>query len=103
MSLEERVEWAELQDWAITKVGEEPLINKWWMDADKPWQFLRACIEYVKVKTEPEFVSHLPITVDGSCNGLQHFSAMLRDEVGGKAVNLTMTDDPQDIYEICKR
>jgi DNA-directed RNA polymerase len=103
VSLEERVEWAKLHNWAIVEVGTAPLINKWWMEADKPWQFLRACSEYVKYKVNPKnFVSHLPITVDGSCNGLQHFSAMLRDEVGGKAVNLTMTDDPRDIYEIVK-
>jgi len=103
VSLEERVEWAEFHGWAIIEVGTDPLINKWWMEADKPWQFLRACSEYVKYRVNPkDFISHLPITVDGSCNGLQHFSAMLRDEVGGKAVNLTMTDNPQDIYEIVK-
>jgi DNA-directed RNA polymerase len=103
VSLEERVEWANLHDWAIIEVGTDPLVNKWWMEADKPWQFLRACSEYVKYRCNTrDFVSHLPITVDGSCNGLQHFSAMLRDEVGGKAVNLTVTDDPQDIYDIVK-
>ena len=36
--------------------------------------------------------------MDGSCNGLQNFSAMLRDEVGGKAVNLIPSDKPQDVY-----
>jgi len=102
VSLEDRVEWAKLHEWAILEVGKEPLVNKWWMEADKPWQFLRACIEYMKIKRDPGFVSHLPVTVDGSCNGLQHFSAMLRDELGGKAVNLTATDSPQDIYEIVK-
>ena len=102
VSLEERVEWVEFHDWAIVEVGTDPLTHKWWMDADKPWQFLRASIEYVKAKKDPKFVSYLPITVDGSCNGLQHFSAMLRDQVGGRAVNLTMTDKPQDIYEIVK-
>jgi DNA-directed RNA polymerase len=56
----------------------------------------------MKIKRDPGFVSHLPVTVDGSCNGLQHFSAMLRDELGAKAVNLTATDSPQDIYEIVK-
>jgi len=36
------------------------------------------------------------------CNGLQHFSAMLRDPRGGRAVNLTPSDKPQDIYqEVC--
>ena len=44
--------------------------------------------------------THLPIAIDGSCNGLQIFSLMLRDEVGGEATNLTPRDKPQDIYGI---
>lgn len=36
--------------------------------------------------------------MDGSCNGLQNFSAMLRDEVGGKATNLVPSFLPNDIY-----
>ena len=46
------------------------------------------------------FVSHLPIAMDGSCNGLQLFSLMLRDPVGGTAVNLLPADTPQDIYRL---
>jgi DNA-directed RNA polymerase len=37
--------------------------------------------------------------MDGSCNGLQHFSAMLRDPIGGEAVNLLPGDGPRDIYQ----
>ena len=44
-------------------------------------------------------MSQLPVCLDGSNNGLQHFSAMLRDPVGGKATNLTPEDVPQDIYQ----
>ncbi len=42
----------------------------------------------------------LPLAFDGSCSGIQHFSAMLRDEVGGKAVNLLPSEEVQDIYKI---
>ena len=103
VSLEDRVEWAEYHESSILAIGENPLSENWWMKADKPWQFLRACIEYYNIKTNENYVSHLPITVDGSCNGLQHFSAMLRDERGGKAVNLTDSDKPEDIYEIVRK
>jgi DNA-directed RNA polymerase len=44
------------------------------------------------------YVCSLPIMVDGSCNGLQHFSAMLRDEVCGRHVNLIPGEKPSDIY-----
>ena len=40
----------------------------------------------------------MPIALDGTCNGLQHYAAMLRDEVGGKAVNLVPSDKPSDVY-----
>jgi DNA-directed RNA polymerase len=36
--------------------------------------------------------------MDGTCNGLQNFSAMLLDEIGGAAVNLVPSDKPNDIY-----
>ena len=41
----------------------------------------------------------IPIQLDGTCNGLQHLSALMRDEVGAAQVNLTKGGDrPSDIY-----
>ena len=45
-----------------------------------------------------EFVSRIPVAMDGSCSGIQHFSAMLRDERGGAAVNLVPQELPADVY-----
>src|SRR5689334_1249230 len=77
--------------------------SNFWRGADDPWQFLAFCFEwadYLDAENEGRpFISHLPVAVDGTCNGLQHFSAMLRDPVGGEAVNLTPSDRPQDIYQ----
>lgn len=36
--------------------------------------------------------------MDGSCNGLQHYAALGRDEAGARAVNLLPADAPQDVY-----
>jgi DNA-directed RNA polymerase len=47
-----------------------------------------------------DWVSALPVAFDGSCSGIQHFSAMLRDERGGRAVNLVPSDEVQDIYKL---
>ncbi|EJW82153.1 DNA-dependent RNA polymerase, partial [Wuchereria bancrofti] len=44
------------------------------------------------------FVSHLPIYQDGSCNGLQHYAALGRDQEGGKEVNLVPAEKPSDVY-----
>jgi len=93
----------------IRATVEDPISNRgFWTTADKPWQFLAFCFEWVgyldaEAKGET-YVSHLPIAMDGSCSGIQHFSAMLRDKVGGKAVNLVPMDTPQDIYQdVCDK
>lgn len=83
----------------------DPLTNKGWLKADKPWQFLNWCFEWsalmdwIDTGNAPEdFVSHIPCSQDGSCSGLQHYSAMLRDQIGGFAVNLVPGLSPRDIY-----
>ena len=44
------------------------------------------------------YICHLPIHQDGSCNGLQHYAALGRDTVGAESVNLAPADRPQDVY-----
>ncbi len=100
VSLRERVQWAQANGRLILECAKEPLDCLWWTKADKPWQFLAFCFEWQGyIANGLEHISHLPIALDGSCNGLQHFSAMLRDPIGGAAVNLTPSKVPQDIYQ----
>jgi len=97
----ERFKWAEDFTETATAISKDPLSHRQWLDADKPWQFLAWCFEWAdcaKVPDKEAFVSHLPISMDGSCNGLQHFAAMVRDPVGGRAVNLVPQDTPADAY-----
>lgn len=100
VSFDERVDWTlrhapQLLDSAMNPLDGE----RFWTTADSPWSALAACMEFEgAMDLGEDFVSHLPIALDGSCSGLQHFSAMLRDEVGGSAVNLVPSDVPQDIY-----
>ena len=104
VSLEDREMWAYLNVDNAVDVYNDPIGCKWWQEADKPWQALAWCkewAEYNEVRLrgfgEP-YETRLPCASDGSCNGLQHLSAMLRDAEGGRAVNLTPCEDPQDIY-----
>jgi DNA-directed RNA polymerase len=95
-----RVAWVkERHDW-IMAFAKAPLDNRDWTLAADPLQFLAWCFEYRAFHTDPGFMSHLPISMDGSCNGLQNFSAMLRDEIGGKATNLTNNVEGCDIYRM---
>ncbi|MEM9726638.1 MAG: DNA-directed RNA polymerase, partial [Pseudomonadota bacterium] len=84
-----RVDWTRAQEERILTVAADPLADLWWTEADQPWQFLAACFEWEGFVGEGEaYRSRLPIALDGSCSGIQHFSLALRDEVGGAAVNL---------------
>lgn len=103
VSMEDRLAWAVKHVPQVRDVARDPLTNLWWTEADKPWSFLAWCFEWAAVYEKPYpneyYVSHLPIALDGSCNGIQHYSAMLRDPVGGRAVNLVPQDKPNDIYQ----
>lgn len=73
----------------------------WWSEADKPMQFIALCDEYSRYIKDPAgFLSRIASAMDGTCNGLQNYSAMLRDEVGGRATNLISDASgvPNDIY-----
>jgi DNA-directed RNA polymerase len=101
ISLEQRYQWVlDNEDWIID-CANRPFENRKWEDASNGFQFLAFCDEWRKFREQGEgFVSHLPINVDGSCNGLQIYSLMLRDAKAGKLVNLTPTEKPQDIYQL---
>lgn len=103
VSFDEREDWVTEHTSRIVRCAFTPLNDLWWTEADKPWCFLAFCFEWAEMLQAKldgrEFVSHIPIAQDGSCNGLQHFSAMLLDSIGGRAVNLIPADKPQDIYQ----
>lgn len=102
VSYDERVAWvSERMPW-FHQMAVDPMLNRGWMDADKPWQALAALTELSAALTHEGgpalYESSLPVSVDGSNSGLQHFSAMLRDEHGAKLVNLGPSPSPSDIY-----
>ena len=98
-SYEERVRWTREHSSEIQSYAQNPLQDRGWAEADKPFQFLAFCFEYDNYLNNPNsFTNHIPIQLDGTCNGLQHYSALLRDEVGGRAVNLINSQKPSDIY-----
>jgi DNA-directed RNA polymerase len=99
-TLEERQQWVVDRQDLILSFATDPLSNTGWREADSPLQFLAWCFEYRKWvnDTTNSFLSHLPISMDGSCNGLQNLSALLRDEIGGQATNLIPSQTMEDIY-----
>lgn len=107
VTLEERVQWVLDHSDEIVACAKEPMSNTGWyteidgISIDKPWQFLAFCFEWAGYMEHGDtFVSKLAIALDGSCSGLQHFSGMLLDSVGGAAVNLTPSETPSDVYRL---
>lgn len=103
--LEDRVAWVEENKPNILSSAENPLDFPWWQEQDKPWQFLAWAMEYKRALeyldshgTLAGFDCRCTIAYDGTCSGLQHYSCLLRDPVGGSAVNLIDHDKPSDIY-----
>ena len=87
----------------IIECATSPLAYTWWCDADKPFCFLAFCYEmkaYSDSDFSDSFITTLPIQADCSNSGLQHYSAMMRDEVGGKATNLVPSNKPADVYNL---
>jgi DNA-directed RNA polymerase len=103
VSIDERLAWVDENIERVLRVGRAPLDNMrdWWDIKDTAVQFLAACIELAQAidSGDPEhYKSTLPVTVDGSCNGIQHLSALSQDEVAGSMVNLVPKEKPADIY-----
>jgi len=102
-SVADRLDYAETILNKMIQSAEAPLEGeRWWLESDDPWQTFSACVEIKRALEHPEgpeeYVCHLPIHQDGSCNGLQHYAALGRDLLGARAVNLVPADKPQDVY-----
>ena len=102
VTFEERIKWVEDNHDNIMAATKAPMDSiEWWGKLDSPFCFLAFCFEYAGVMHHGlSYSCSLPIAFDGSCSGIQHFSAMLRDHIGGHAVNLTPSGKVQDIYRI---
>ncbi|AOQ29248.1 DNA-directed RNA polymerase [Escherichia phage ZG49] len=102
VTFDERIKWVEDNHENIMAAAKAPMDSiEWWGKLDSPFCFLAFCFEYAGVMHHGlSYSCSLPIAFDGSCSGIQHFSAMLRDHIGGHSVNLTPSGKVQDIYRI---
>lgn len=87
----ERAQWTESVWERLQGALAAPEYSGVFEDADNPLCALAAAMDLsaAYASGNPEgFLCGIPIHMDATCSGLQHFSAMLRDEVGGQYVNL---------------
>jgi len=92
MTLEDRYLWT-VNNLDFIKLSVNTINN-----CEKPFSFLACCIELNNYFNNPNHLSHLPIPIDGSCNGYQHSAAIAKDELTGRLVSLEATPIPSDLY-----
>lgn len=103
LTIEERIKWTKSNIKLFRAISQNPIDVRDWSECDKPWQALAFCFEidaYMEAKESGKpFFTRLPVWIDGSNNGLQLFSLLIRDEAGAQATNVKANDTPQDIYQ----
>lgn len=102
--LDKRAQWT-VDNWsAIERALDAPADYPDVWGTDAPWCMFSAAWELREAlrSGNPEgYCTGIPIHMDATCSGLQHFSALLRDPAGAKYVNLVDADGvgpKQDIY-----
>ncbi|KAG7096404.1 hypothetical protein E1B28_003847 [Marasmius oreades] len=101
-NFDERVQFVDEKLEQVFESATQPLDGeRWWIQADDPWQCLSTCMELHAALTSEnpeEYVSCIPVHQDGTCNGLQHYAALGGDSRGAEQVNLAAGDRPSDVY-----
>ena len=86
---EERVAWVKEKHEQILASARDYKKESFWKKAGDPLKFLAWCFEYARyVESPSEFKTGIPIAIDGSNNGFQHITALLKDSDGAKSVNV---------------
>lgn len=91
VQFKDRAAWTDSVWERLAASVERPEDSGVYEEADSPMCALAGVMELAAAYASgnPEtYCTGLPIHMDATCSGLQHFSAMLRDEVGGQYVNL---------------
>ncbi len=101
-SLDERVEWFDKNLEMIIAVGTDfKATFDIWSKADKPFLFLAAAHAYSEFDKDREnYICHIPVQLDGTNSGAQHYGAASLDDKESDLVNLIPRDRPQDLYKV---
>lgn len=98
VAFEDRIEFINVMTPLIIEIAEGR--SNEWMEAGDPFLFYAFCLEWAAFKREGfGFVTHLPVSVDGSNNGSQILGLLTRDADICTATNVLPTEKPHDIYK----
>lgn len=97
----ERIQWVHDNTNMLLNVADDPINNTEWQNLDlkDAWVALAGCFEWRSyIQHGRNHVSHMPVAMDGTCSGLQHYAALCKDFDTAKEVNVAPSETPQDIY-----
>jgi DNA-directed RNA polymerase len=109
LSHDDRIAWTNANLERLYRIGRALIDGAELLDDDlpmagDPYSFAAACIELAQAvgegpefKPRPNFITRLPLSYDGTCNGMQHFCALTRAEQG-RYVNLIPSGHVEDFY-----
>lgn len=101
-SFDDRVRWVKerMDLWRAIVADPYGTVRDWEDDSKlKNTTFQRLARVLDLVKAIDTGYSSMPVNLDGSCNGVQHWAAITRDLPVAEKVNLTPGDKPQDLYQ----
>ena len=100
IAFDDRVAWAHEVRAEVIDSAQNPIDGRrWWAGQDSPWQCLAICFELADYWLGLSDETRIPIALDATCSGIQHFSALLLDPIGGRYTNLIPQEKPGDIYK----
>ena len=102
-TFDDRVRWVKDNLSSLQKIADDPYKYTTWMDNDTvkknpSFQRLAAAIDLTNALDTG--YSYIPVQLDGSCNGSQHWSAIMRDSDLAAKVNVAPTEEPGDLYQL---
>lgn len=103
LSFADRIQWVEEQQEMVLAAGANPwgAASKFWQAAKNPWQFLAFCRDLFGFWSQGwGYVTRLPVQLDCTCSGIQHYAALLRNQEMAAMVNLVPSEQPLDIYTV---
>lgn len=93
-SYKDRIKWVDDNESKILNLGMDFILK-----ANSRFDFVAFCLAYINYKAGKKV--HLPIFLDATCSGIQHFATILKDVELAKSVNVIPdVDDSDRVHDI---
>ena len=99
LKFDDRVQWVNDNMDMFIRINQDPYANQEWVSDKKKknpsFQRLATILDLLRT----DGMTQVAVQMDGVCNGTQHWSAVMRDEINAQLTNVVPSDMPQDLYQ----